>query len=80
MSIKQSPARQKKRGSNTRIFEDDQLYSVRQVSEKISVTKKTIWEWIRLRGLATVKPGPNTTRLLGSVCNQLVNNGDGPND
>ncbi len=74
MSLEHSPARQR-RSSPRQLFDPDQLYSAKEVRDRIGGKTHivTIWNWVKAGRLP--KPmavGPNTKRFLGRDLNERL--------
>jgi predicted DNA-binding transcriptional regulator AlpA len=61
------------RQSAVRLFEDDRLYSAKEIAKKIGggTHVVTVWRWSKKGRLGSArKIGPNTTRFLGRELNE----------
>jgi predicted DNA-binding transcriptional regulator AlpA len=71
MSLEHSPARQKRQAR--RLFQDDQLYTAKEVAAKLKVHLITVWKWVRSGRLSKpVKIGPATSRFPGADLNNKL--------
>jgi predicted DNA-binding transcriptional regulator AlpA len=59
--------------SRPRLFEDDRLYSAKEIAQKIGGRTHvvTVWRWAKKGRLGKPrKIGPNTTRFTGRALNE----------
>jgi predicted DNA-binding transcriptional regulator AlpA len=61
------------RPGDRRLFDPARAYSPQQVADVLAIHRITVWKMIRAGTLPKpVKPGPFTTRLLGSELNECL--------
>jgi hypothetical protein len=55
-----------------KVFEDDSLYPPKVVAQKLNWHVQTVHKKAKAIGLTKYRPGPNTTRFLGSELNERL--------